>query len=174
MLGGPCAATDRTTEIHNPVLLSGLALAGANHREQAGPDEDDGILTAEEIASLDLTAVDWAVLSACNSGGGAIRGGEGVLGLRRAFRIAGVRTLILSLWRVDDTLTTRWMSAFYRARLERDRPTAEAVRAAHSSSWPGSAARLAPPTPSTGPPLWRRGDRNRRHPHSSVRQQATR
>jgi len=147
VLGAPCAVTDRTTEIHNPLLLSGLALAGANRREQAGPDQDDGILTAEEIASLDLSAVDWAVLSACNTGGGAIRGGEGVLGLRRAFRIAGVRTLILSLWRVDDALTTRWMSAFYRARLERDRPTAEAVRAAQLEllAWLRSEARSTHP-----------------------------
>ena len=65
----------------NPLLLTGLALAGANNREAAGPDEEDGILTAEEIAALDLAGVDWAILSACDTGSGKIKNGEGVFGL---------------------------------------------------------------------------------------------
>jgi CHAT domain-containing protein/tetratricopeptide (TPR) repeat protein len=114
----------------NPLLLSGLALAGANRRAAAGPDEDDGILTAEEVASLDLTGVEWAVLSACETGLGLIRAGEGVLGLRRAFQVAGARTVIMSLWSVEDRTTQRWMQALYRGRLERNLDTADAVHEA--------------------------------------------
>jgi CHAT domain-containing protein len=117
-------------EAENPLRLSGLALAGANHREQAGPDEDDGILTAEEIGALDLSDVEWAVLSACDTGVGDVRAGEGVFGLRRAFRIAGARTLILSLWSVDDESTREWMTALYAARLGARLSTAESVREA--------------------------------------------
>jgi CHAT domain-containing protein len=112
----------------NPLVLSGLAFAGANLRAAAGADEDDGILTAEEVASLDLTGVEWAVLSACDTGLGLIRAGEGVLGLRRAFHVAGVRTVIMSLWSVEDRATRRWMQTLYRSRLESRRTTADALR----------------------------------------------
>ncbi len=114
----------------NPLLLSGLALAGANRREASGPDDEDGILTAEEIASLDLRGVEWAVLSACNTGAGEVRAGEGVLGLRRAFQVAGVRTTIMSLWSVDDRAARRWMQTLYEERLHSGLGTAEAARAA--------------------------------------------
>jgi len=114
----------------NPLLLSGLALAGANHRDAAGPDEEDGILTAEEIASLDLSGVEWAVLSACETGVGEIRAGEGVFGLRRAFEVAGVDTLIMSLWSVEDEATREWMRNLYEARFVEGRDTAESVREA--------------------------------------------
>jgi CHAT domain-containing protein len=114
----------------NPLVLSGLALSGANHRAAAGEGEDDGILTAEEIASLDLSGVEWAVLSACDTGIGDIRAGEGVFGLRRAFQVAGAGTLIMSLWSVDDEATRAWMRALYEARLEGHLDTAEAVRQA--------------------------------------------
>ena len=114
----------------NPLLLSGLALAGANHRQSAGPDEEDGILTAEEIASLDLSGVEWAVLSACETGVGDVRAGEGVFGLRRAFQVAGAGTLIMSLWSVEDEPAREWMKALYEGRLARGLDTAAAVRAA--------------------------------------------
>jgi CHAT domain-containing protein len=114
----------------NPLLLSGLALAGANHREAAGPDEDDGILTAEEIAALDLEGVKWAVLSACDTGLGQIRAGEGVLGLRRAFQVAGARTVIMSLWPVEDEASRHWMRALYSNRLSKGMSTVDAVHAA--------------------------------------------
>jgi CHAT domain-containing protein len=114
----------------NPLLLSGLALAGANRREEAGPNEEDGIATAEEIAALDLTGTEWAVLSACETGVGEVRAGEGVFGLRRAFQVAGARTLIMSLWSVEDEATREWMRALYEARLRDRRDTAESVRAA--------------------------------------------
>ncbi len=110
------------------VRLSGLALAGANRR---GTGDEDGILTAEEIATLNLDGVEWAVLSACDSGVGEIGNHEGVFGLRRAFRTAGVRTVIMSLWAVDDEAAREWMTALYRARLAEGLSTAEAVRRAN-------------------------------------------
>jgi CHAT domain-containing protein/tetratricopeptide (TPR) repeat protein len=117
----------------NPLLLSGLALAGANRRAAAAPDEEDGILTAEEVASLNLEGVEWAVLSACDTGLGEIKAGEGVMGLRRAFQIAGARTVIMSLWAVDDQATRSWMRALYDGRLNRQLNTADAVRDASLS-----------------------------------------
>lgn len=114
----------------NPLLLSGLVLAGANHRVAASADEEDGILTAEEIAALDLSGVEWAVLSACDTGLGQIKAGEGVFGLLRAFHVAGVKTLIMSLWSVEDNSARAWMRALYSARLIRRLDTAEAVREA--------------------------------------------
>jgi len=114
----------------NPLRLSGLALAGANRRAAAGPEDDDGILTAEEVASLDLDGVEWAVLSACDTGVGEIRAGEGVFGLRRAFQVAGARTVIMSLWSVDDQATRAWMRALYEGRLQRGLSTADAVHQA--------------------------------------------
>ena len=133
----------------HPLELSGLALAGANLRERAGPDDEDGLLTAEEISCLDLSGTSWAVLSACETGLGVSHSDEGVLGLRRAFQVAGTRTVISSLWRVGDDLARDWMVELYRARLERKLGTAEAMRAvglemlrrrraAHESTEPAS------------------------------------
>jgi len=113
----------------NPFLLAGLALAGANHRSSAGPEEEDGILTSEEIASLDLSGVNWVVLSACDTGLGKIQVGEGVFGLRRSFETAGAKTLLLSLWPLDDQAAREWMRGLYRGHLE-GLPTPEAVRGA--------------------------------------------
>jgi CHAT domain-containing protein/tetratricopeptide (TPR) repeat protein len=114
----------------NPLLSAGLAFAGANRRASALPGADDGILTAEEIGALDLGGVEWAVLSACDTGVGEIRAGEGVLGLRRAFEVAGTRTLIMSLWPVEDRAARRWMRELYGARLENGSDIARAARAA--------------------------------------------
>jgi CHAT domain-containing protein/tetratricopeptide (TPR) repeat protein len=114
----------------NPLVLSGLALAGANRRSSAGADEDDAILTAEEVASLNLEGVEWAVLSACDTGLGHLRAGEGVFGLRRAFQIAGVRTTIMSLWPVEDHAARQWMRALYEGRLQRGLDTPDALREA--------------------------------------------
>ena len=112
----------------SPLLLSGLALAGANQRQDAAPGAEDGVLTAEEIAGLDLAGVEWAVLSACDTGVGEIQAGEGVFGLRRAVQVAGVHTLIMSLWPVDDQATRQWMNALYEGRLLDDLDSSEAVR----------------------------------------------
>ena len=119
----------------SPLLHSGLALAGANQRERLPPDsaQEDGILTAEEIASLDLSATEWVVLSGCETGVGRVQNGEGVLGLRRAFEVAGASTLIMSLWEVKDEAAREWMQALYRARLG-GVSTADAVRSAHLST----------------------------------------
>jgi CHAT domain-containing protein len=113
----------------NPLLLSGLALAGANRRSTR-TGTDNGILTAEEIVSMKLQGTEWAVLSACGTGLGEIKAGEGVFGLRRAFQIAGVRTVITSLWSVEDQSTRVWMRALYEGRLRRQLSTADAVREA--------------------------------------------
>ena len=120
----------------NPLNLCGLAFTGANRRADALPGADDGILTAQEIAALDLRGTQWAVLSACETGVGEVVSGEGVFGLRRAFQMAGARTLIMSLWSVEDDATRRWMHLLYEARFAKGMSTTDAVRAA-------SLARLA-------------------------------
>jgi CHAT domain-containing protein/Tfp pilus assembly protein PilF len=114
----------------NPLLLAGFALAGANMRQVAASGQEDGILTAEEVAALDLRGVEWAVLSGCDTGVGEIHAGEGVFGLRRAFHIAGAQTVIMSLWRVDDESTRRWMTSLYEQRFLRGAATVDAVRRA--------------------------------------------
>jgi CHAT domain-containing protein/tetratricopeptide (TPR) repeat protein len=114
----------------NPLLLSGMALAGANSRLQAESDAEDGILTAEEVAGMDLRGVNLVVLSACDTGLGELQASEGVIGLRRAFRIAGAKALLMSLRPVPDDVTERWMSGFYQARLFSGQETADAVREA--------------------------------------------
>jgi CHAT domain-containing protein len=123
-VGGPRAGGDA-----NPLQYSGLALAGANLTERSSRPGgvDDGILTAEEIALLDLRGVEWAVLSACASGRGTFEPGEGMLGLERSFRMAGARNVIASLWPVEDDATRSWMRELYAARRD-GAPAAEAVR----------------------------------------------
>lgn len=138
---GDAESTASAATRENPLLLSGLALAGANHRGSAGRDEDDGILTAEEISTLDLQGTEWAVLSACNTGIGEIRPGEGVLGLRRAFQLAGAGTVIMSLWPVQDEATRDWMSALYRHRFVASESTIEAVNGASLEILRGRRAR---------------------------------
>jgi CHAT domain-containing protein len=128
-VGGLVSGSPVVVNADNPLLLAGLALAGANRRTRSENGED-GILTAEEVGALDLSGVEWAVLSACDTGLGEIRAGEGVFGLRRAFQVAGVRTVIMSLWSVDDQATRLWMRALYEGRLQRSLTTAEAVREA--------------------------------------------
>jgi CHAT domain-containing protein/tetratricopeptide (TPR) repeat protein len=114
----------------NPLLLTGLALAGANVRTTGRSGTGDGLLTAEEVAGLNLQGTEWAVLSACDTGAGQIKAGEGVFGLRRAFQIAGARTIIMSLWSVEDQSTRLWMRDLYTARFSRHLTTAAAMREA--------------------------------------------
>jgi CHAT domain-containing protein len=105
----------------NPLLHSGLVFAGGKHGEPST------ILTAQQIASLDLSGADWAVLSACNTGNGELRDGEGVLSLQRAFRVAGVRSVVMTLWPVDDETTREFMHDLYTERLGRHSSTANAL-----------------------------------------------
>ena len=118
-------------QIDNPLVLAGLAFAGANVRGDQSALVDNGILTAEEVVGLNLQGVEWAVLSACDTGAGQIKAGEGVFGLRRAFQIAGARTVIMSLWAVGDEATAAWMRALYDARFNRRQSTPDSVRQAN-------------------------------------------
>ena len=103
--------------IANPLFRTGLLMAGGNRIWLGGrpaPGEDDGILTAYEVANLNLSATKLVVLSACETALGDIRGSEGVFGLQRAFKMAGVDYLLMSLWPVPDQPTSDLMTLFYR------------------------------------------------------------
>jgi CHAT domain-containing protein len=108
----------------NPMILSGLVLAPDGY--------DDGLLTAEELRSADLSAAQLVVLSACSSGLGSIRPGEGVMGLRRALSMAGAGSVVMSLWAVDDLATRDLMVDLYDAlgKRQQQRAPADALRRA--------------------------------------------
>lgn len=99
----------------DPLLSSGLFLAGSNlHGDGANaPGAEDGLLTALEVSCLDLRGTQLVVLSACQSGLGTVRVGEGVFGLRRAFQEAGARNVICALWRIPDKETGQVMASLY-------------------------------------------------------------
>ena len=109
------------TLANDPLLRSGIILAGAN-RVWSGlaPVEgrEDGVVTAYEISQLDLSTTNLVVLSACETALGDVRGNDGVFGLQRAFKLAGVKNMILSLWSVPDKETAELMCAFYKYYLQ--------------------------------------------------------
>jgi CHAT domain-containing protein len=119
----------------DPQLRSGLVLAGANQPD-ADPN-DDGYLTAAEAAALKLDDTELVVLSACSTGQATIRTGEGVYGLQRALAVAGARSTLLSLWKVDDTATAEFMRRFY-SRLKAGEPRSDALAATQEEFRSGS------------------------------------
>ena len=116
--------TENIKKLENPLLRSGIVLAGANN-----PDKniyDDGYLTALEVSKLNWNNTELVVISGCESGQGEINAGEGVYGLKRAIVVAGARSSLLSLWEVDDRATAEFMERFYK-RLKNDEGRADAL-----------------------------------------------
>jgi CHAT domain-containing protein len=124
---------ERTTVAgRNPLIMSGLVLAGANvprPRDEFGISQGDGgLLTAEAIAVLPLRNLELVVLSACKTASGEVAGGEGVFGLQRAFHLAGAHNVIASLWEVDDQATAALMRLFYHKLWVEEKPPIVALR----------------------------------------------
>lgn len=116
----------------NPMFRTGLILAGGNHGwlgDSLFAAKEDGILTADEISRLDFSNTQLLVLSACETALGDLQGDEGVIGLQRAFKMAGVKQMILSLWQVPDTETSELVGNFYKNLLTGLTPT-QALHAA--------------------------------------------
>jgi len=126
-----------TVTARNPLILSGLVVAGANLQPAVDeldlPTGDDGIMTAEEVVNLDLLGTELVVLSACETGLGKTAGGEGVLGLQRAFHLAGARNVVASLWKVDDRATAALMKLLYHKLWVEKKPVLGALREAQLS-----------------------------------------
>lgn len=103
------------------MFRSGLLLAGGNSGWEGNVPvtrEEDGVLTAYEISQMNLSHTELVVLSACETGLGDIKGNEGVYGLQRAFKIAGVKYIIMSLWQIPDNQTSLLMTTFYKKWLQ--------------------------------------------------------
>jgi CHAT domain-containing protein len=120
----------------NPLLKSGIVLAGAN-QPTTNPD-DDGYLTALEVSRLQLNGTELFVVSACASGQGDVQTGEGVYGLSRAIAVAGARSSLLSLWKVDDAATADFMIRFYK-RLKAGEGRSDALAAVQKEFRDGTA-----------------------------------
>jgi len=123
---GNSSPGDKSLQAENPLLRSGIVLAGANQPE--ANSKDDGYLTALEVAKLDWQGTEMVVISACESGKGDIQAGDGVYGLKRAIAVAGARSSLLSLWKVDDAATAAFMQSFYQ-RLKAGEGRADALAA---------------------------------------------
>jgi CHAT domain-containing protein len=183
------------SEVHGlyPGLLSGLVWAGAN-RPETDPvtgtaDLGGRIMTAEEVAELDLRGCELAVLSACETGRGQVAGGEGVIGLQRAFHEAGARQVVASLWQVDDEATRALMDRFYTFLWRDQLDPMQALHAAqfemlHGDSGEGKSRELGRPQaarasrirPADSPRLWAAwliSGRPGHDPSGSTRRQAS-
>jgi CHAT domain-containing protein len=163
------SALERQALSRNQQLLSGLVLSGVNHARTA-QERGEAMLTAEEVGGLDLRGCELVVLSACDTGLGSVAGGEGVLGLQRAFLTAGAGSVVTSLWKVDDSATALLMEEFYTnlwvrglSRLEALRqaqravmhqPVLLAARGPQVKRLPGGPPRLTPSQPAAKPVLW--------------------
>ena len=121
------ALQEHPHSIENPMVRSGIVLAGVNTSLKEGKDE--GMVTAEKVLGLDLKDTDLVVLSACQTGVGDVKSGEGVFGLKRAFILSGAKTLVMSLWSVPSKETVDLMTAFY-ALLSEGKTPSEALRQA--------------------------------------------
>ena len=135
--------------------LTGLAMAGANLPPGLG--EDDGILTADEVAAVDLSQVHLAFLSGCETALGEKASGEGMLGLQRAFQVAGVKTTIASLWNVPDQKTTQLAERFYKNLWQKKMSKLESLREAqiwlmHSPKTAASEKQEVTDSPGSLPP----------------------
>lgn len=131
----PTAGSEPTFKLSDhPMIRSGLILAGGNHAWKTSmplrPGMEDGILTAYEISQLNLSNTELVVLSACETGLGDIESNEGVYGLQRAFKIAGAKYLVMSLWQVPDYQTQELMTLFYQKWLLDKMPLRQALQAA--------------------------------------------
>jgi CHAT domain-containing protein/tetratricopeptide (TPR) repeat protein len=126
----------RSLRQEDPQLRSGLVLAGAN--QPSLDPTDDGYLTAAEALSLKLKGTELVVLSACSTGQGESRTGEGVYGLQRSLTVAGARSTLLSLWKVDDAATADFMTRYY-TRLKAGEGRADALAAVQAEFRNGTA-----------------------------------
>ncbi len=107
---GSTAEATAFSPLKDPLLRSGLIFAGFNQHKS---DTDNGVLTAKEAAGLDLWGTKLVVLSACDTGVGDVKNGDGVYGLRRALVLAGAETQVMSLWPVDEVASREWMTTYY-------------------------------------------------------------
>jgi len=156
----------------SPLVMTGLVFAGANRPNTPGR----GVVTGEALVDLDLSGLELAVLSACETGLGDVAGGEGAFGLQRAFHLAGTRNVVASLWKVPDRATAALMALFYQNLWDKDMSPVEALRQAQLEIYhhpekvpelaagfrgkfaevPGTADVVAPPGPDgkSHPRMW--------------------
>ena len=135
--------TSERTAAYNPGIRSGLVFSGGNHAwngEATPSGSEDGILTADEISGMDLTGTQVLTLSACQTALGDVAS-DGIYGMQRSFKVAGVNTIIMSLWQVDDEATYMMMDVFYRE-LANGRDRYEAFKLAQSSIKPWAKKRV--------------------------------